>query len=569
MHYVPVPSRRPNPETLLALQLVSEKKGTIYEKRGSMKSMASASSVYSQQSHITPYPYMAPSDTSNSRRSPSIPEGRRMPTNDQYRSRSPAYAQPSDGQYHFQTSAYAQSAGPSQGQYRPQTPAYMQTLESPKGQYRPQPSADSFNDQYRSQSPRYAQPTRHQPNPASDAQRLSPPFDSNRSRTPVSLLSGETAATAGSSMNRPAPTYDYRSKTPGPGELALKVNRPAPTYDYRSKTPGELGLNLDRPTPTYDYNHSRTLGSTGSAGSMGSAASQGSHSRKIPPPGSQRAVTPALSIRSASSIRTAPRQRYYQNNGIPAPKPMLAPERNYPPLTQAFTAPIISRHGTPMTSFSNTSFYVPERQPQLSTLSPPGSAQLETGYSFPQPPQPNYQNSSYTAPLKLNEKNRPKSPPNPIVQPVPVAVQLRDALMQTVRERTYSDATLRARSNTLSSVPRSPSPETVLFHNMPTTPLSAVLPARPDLSPALYIGRYGSPAPSEGQRQRLGSIPDINVTADSPVLGNEHRHEVVGDFRRETPNRNWVTSPPTPSENVTSVNHWREKLTGTPRPLES
>ena len=147
MHYVPMPSPRQNPEALLALQLLSDKKVSQWrdEKRSSMKSVASASSVYSQQSHITPYPY-----------TPTPGSG-----NDQYRPQSPAYSppaartntqrSPANDQYRPPTPAYSPRSGSPNGQYRVQDPGYAQETSQPNGSYRSQPpgyNAQSAGPQY-------------------------------------------------------------------------------------------------------------------------------------------------------------------------------------------------------------------------------------------------------------------------------------------------------------------------------------------------------------------------------------------------------------------------------------
>ncbi|KJA27545.1 hypothetical protein HYPSUDRAFT_946119 [Hypholoma sublateritium FD-334 SS-4] len=493
MHYVPMPTPRQNPESLLALRLLSDKKESHWtnEKRSSMKSVASASSVYSQQSHITPYPYTPPPGSGNDQYRPqspaySPPAGRmntqRSPANDQYRPRSPAYSP---------------SAGPPQGPYRVQDPGYAQASRQPNGQYLSQPPV--YNAQ--TAGPQYTA--------GQDMTRLAPPFDGNRPGTPGSMRLAE------------------------PTTLGPQINRPAPTYDYnRSRTPVARAS---------DFNRSRTPG--GSMESDRSAPGRDPQETRIPPFEYYRSVTPAMSMRSvaltnASSIRTAPRQRYYRNDGIPAPTPLSATGRK-PSLTLAFS----ERVASPMSpALSNTSFYMPLK-PQVSA--PPGLAPVGPGFKFPPPPL-NTQNGSPISPL---------SQPSPVVPPV--ALQLRQVLQDADSPSVYSphsaDTLFMPRNAALSSsVPRSPSPQAVSFPNLPPTALSAALPARPELSPALYIGRYGSPAP-DGQRQWYGS-PDVSV-GDSPTLGNE---QYRSDFRREQPDRTLTGSPA--DDRITSVSQWRQKI---------
>ena len=489
MHYVPMPSPRQNPEALLALQLLSDKKVSQWrdEKRSSMKSVASASSVYSQQSHITPYPY-----------TPTPGSG-----NDQYRPQSPAYAppaartntqrSPANDQYRPPTPAYSPRSGSPNGQYRVQDPGYAQETSQPNGSYRSQPPG--YNAQ--SAGPQYF--------PGQDMTRLAPPFDGNRPSTPASLRPSE------------------------PATRGLQINRPAPTYDYnRSGTPVARAS---------DFNRSRTPG--GSSESAGSASSRGPQDTRIPPFEYYRSPTPAMSVRSvaltnASSIRTAPRLRYHQNDGIPAPTPRSATEKR-PPLTLTFP----ERAATPMSpALSNTSFYMPLK-PQVNA--PSGLAPVGPNFRFPPPPF-NTQTGSAISPL---------SQPSPVVPPM--AFQLKDGDSPSVYSPHSADTLYMPRIDALSSsVPRSPSPQTVSYSNLPPTALSAELPARPELSPALYIGRYGSPQP-ESQRQRYGS-PDISMS-DSPTLGNE---QYQSDFRREQPNRTLTGSPA--EDKIVSVSQWRQRL---------
>ncbi|KAF9483891.1 hypothetical protein BDN70DRAFT_246157 [Pholiota conissans] len=515
MHYVPVPTRRPNPEAILALQLANDEKREKTFKRASTNSALSTGSDYSQKLHITPYTYSPSPEMMKSRRSPSIRYVVGSPVN----------------------------------QYRPRTPGSMHSS-----------SASSHSTTSSSHTLRPA-PT---------------PFDYNRPATPGSLLSANSRATIGSHITQPAPIYNYdQSGAPSlrsaetETTLGSHSNRLAvhsytrdhagtPVSVRSGETAATLDSHVDGPTATYVYSHSRGQESSGS-GKPG--ASHSPHNARIPPFEHYRAPTPAMSIRSValtatSSIRTAPRQRYNQNNGIPAPRPLFAQDGNFPPLTQAFREPI-SRNGTPMSSLSDTSFYT-NRLPAQRSL-----AVVGPGYSFPQPPTTNYRNASPispTATLPFEDESRQPSTPMPIRR----QAQLREAIMRSPSPSVYSGRSIDSMLPSPSIVPRSPSPETSLFHSLPTTPQAAVLPARPDLSPAIYTGRYGTPVP-DGQRSRLGSVPEINVN-DLPVLSNQHYRTGSDCQGRELP-RKWTVSPPQQqTDGASPVDQWRQNLAYTPRP---
>ncbi|KAF8969974.1 hypothetical protein BDZ97DRAFT_1915074 [Flammula alnicola] len=429
MHDVPVPVPRPHPEAILALKLGNDMKPEKSEKRSSLNSLGSASSVYSQESHITPYTYTAPSTLNDARRSPSV-------------------------------------AG----------------------------------------TPR-------------------PPFDPYRARTPGSMHSAGSSASS-SHTARPVPSFDYgRSRTPGSLRSSSRVHAVTET------TYATAGLDATRQVPPFDHYRSAT-------------------------PASIRSVA----LTSSSSIRTAPRQRYYYNNGIPAPQPRMPPGINYPPLTQAFNDPI-SRHGTPMSSLSNTSFYLPQQRHGLAPVGP--------GLTFPQPPSYYHNPASPTSlPVPLPPQgNGLRPPPSATPTPPSIAIQMREALSRSPSPSIYSPRSIDtisvpSRNGSVSSVPRSPSPETVSFHNLPTTPLSAVLPAHPVLPPAAYNGRYGTPPP-EIQRQRYGSVPDINVN-DLPVPNNQY-HQTGSDYP-VPPSRNWMMSPS--SDRAGSIDQWRQNTMYNPHPSE-
>lgn len=342
-----------------------------------------------------------------------------------------------------------------------------------------------------------------------------------------------------------------RNRSPSANEGP--VNNPMPMDAMRSQTPGS---------------HYRpiTPGSMHS-GEISSAYASRPQTRQVVPPFEHyRSPTPAGSVRSvaltsSSSIRTVPRQRYNNNNGIPAPQPRVPPTASYPmlvtPLTQAFTEPV-SRHGTPMTALSNTSFYMPptpartqsqQRRQQRALLPPPGLATVGEGMAFPQPPAMMYSRSGSpntspkygTATLPVpgpyeysDHAQRFRQSPSPF----PVAVQLQVALktrtpspharqppsLQTEEEHFRSRSPMRSPS--VSSIPRSPSLENVSFiESLPSTPRAGILPARPGMNAAVYNGRFGSMSPEmrSTHRERFGS----DASTDSMSMSVRSGHSGV------------------------------------------
>lgn len=105
-----------------------------------------------------------------------------------------------------------------------------------------------------------------------------------------------------------------------------------------------------------------------------------------------------------------------------------------------------------------------------------------------------------------------------------------------------------SRNPSVSSVPRSPSPQHGSFSNLPTTPLSAVLPAHPVLPP--------SPAKFEGRDvQRYGAYQ--NAASLHEQIG-QMMVDVNGEYRTGSapPPSNWVASN---SNRMDAVNYWRQQ----------
>lgn len=353
------------------------------------------------------------------------------------------------------------------------------------------------------------------------------------------------------------PSESMMDKNHSPSSSEGSVTNPIAMDAMRSQTPGS---------------HYRPI-TPGSmhTGEISSAYASRPQTRQVVPPFEHyRSPTPAGSVRSvalttSSSIRTVPRQRYNNNNGIPAPQPRMPPTASYPmlvtPLTHAFSEPV-SRHGTPMTALSNTSFYMPptptptqsqQRRQQRALLSPPGLATVGEGMAFPQPPAPAYgRNDSTNASPKYGTASLPVLGPYEYTEHaqgfrqgpplVPVAAQLQDTLrirtpspyarqsppLQTEEERFRSRTPMRALS--VSSIPRSPSLENISFtESLPSTPRAGILPARPGMNAAVYNGRFGAMSPQMGSthRDRYGS----DASTDSMSLSVRSGHSGMTNER--------------------------------------
>lgn len=385
-------------------------------------------------------------------------------------------------------------------------------------------------------------------------------------KRPLSVLSAGSDRSVYSQKSYKSQVTPYTYTLPSEG----KVNK--------SHSPSSSEGSVNNPMVPMDATRSQTPGShyrpitPGSmhTGEISSAYPSRPQTRQVVPPFEHyRSPTPAGSVRSvaltsASSIRTVPRQRYNNNNGIPAPQPRAAPMASYPmlvtPLTHAFSEPV-SRHGTPMTALSNTSFYMPptptqpqsQRRQQRALLSPPGLATVGEGMTFPQPPATVYsRNGNANTSPKYGTATLPVPGPYEYSEhaqrfrqsPAPglVTVQLQDAQrmrnpspyarqpspLQTEEDRYRSRTPMRAPS--VSSIPRSPSLENVSFtESLPSTPRAGILPARPGMNAAVYNGRYGSMSPemNSTHRDRYGS----DASTDSLSLSVRSGHSRLTNER--------------------------------------
>ncbi|KAH9484236.1 hypothetical protein JR316_0003716 [Psilocybe cubensis] len=293
-----------------------------------------------------------------------------------------------------------------------------------------------------------------------------------------------------------------------------------------------------------------------------------------------RSATPAGSVRSmapstVSNIRASTRQRYYISNRIPAPRPRAAQQLQAPQIaTQQYFSDPVSRQGTPMSVMSNQSQYAPyQMQPGYSSP-PPGLGYVGNGLNlnFPQPPsQPGYsqrRGPAYYPPRVTSPLASPVAPVNNIAsnQQQSMAMQMREALMMRTPsplarslDSPTSPDSMHAHSHpqpsrnpSVSSVPRSPSPQHGSFSNLPVTPLSAVLPAHPVLppSPARFEGRnvqrYGASLDTASLHEQIGQM----------MVGAQ----MNGEYRTGSapPPNNWAASN---GNRMDAVNYWRQQAT--------
>ncbi|PPQ83338.1 hypothetical protein CVT25_003977 [Psilocybe cyanescens] len=268
-------------------------------------------------------------------------------------------------------------------------------------------------------------------------------------------------------------------------------------------------------------------------------------------PGSIRSMAPS----TMSNIRASTRQRYYISNRIPAPQPRAAEQLQAPRLAnqQSFSEPV-SRQGTPMSVMSNQSQYAPHHQRQPAYLSPPpGLGYVGNGLNlnFPQPPGyargPAYP-ARVTSPLAS-----PIAPVSMVSDQRSMGMQMREALMMrtpspgahSLNSPTSPDSMHSPPSGnpSVSSVPRSPSPQHGSFSNLPTTPLSAVLPAHPGLPSA----------------QGRSEVRDVQRYGTPPGVRLNERLLTDGQYRTgSAPPRNWAASN---NSRMDAVDYWRQQST--------
>lgn len=267
-------------------------------------------------------------------------------------------------------------------------------------------------------------------------------------------------------------------------------------------------------------------------------------------PGSVRSMAPS----TVSNIRASTRQRYYISNRIPAPQPRAPEQLQVPPLAQQKFFDPVSRQGTPMSMASNRSQYAMQqvqRHPQGYLSPPPGLGSVGNGLNFPQPPGyargPQYP-PRVTSPLASSHGRL--SPVHSEPDHRDIGAQMRQAMMmRTPSPGIHSlnsptspdDVRGRAsRSNSVSTVPRSPSPQSASYSN-----LSTVLPGHP------LLPSPGKDRPEMDDARRYGPSPDIRLN-NRPIPGGNYYTE--GEYPVRTAN-NWVTSG---NDKMGAVDYWRQ-----------
>lgn len=225
---------------------------------------------------------------------------------------------------------------------------------------------------------------------------------------------------------------------------------------------------------------------------------------------------------SRSNIRASTRQKYYNSHGLSAPQPRVPQQVQLPTMA---TEPPFSRQGTPMSTMTRNLSYA-SAQPRTTPYMhpPPGLGSVGPGLNFPQPPghvPTAVRSLRATSPLAGSV-----TPANSIgYVPLPsMAAQMREALTlrtpSPVRslDSEHDIPEVLNRSSSGSSVPRSPSPDNQFFHNLPATPLSALLPAHPVLPPSPYSPKH------EAEQLRLDGKPSYKLY-DRPLVVNSEREQ--------------------------------------------
>ncbi|KAF8797934.1 hypothetical protein BYT27DRAFT_7124036 [Phlegmacium glaucopus] len=239
-------------------------------------------------------------------------------------------------------------------------------------------------------------------------------------------------------------------------------------------------------------------------------------------PGSVRSTITTTS-RSSTQGSTSSRHDYFYPSRVPTPassirSPLLPNARSpHPP---------VSRQGTPQ---SVVSYQGP----------------LATNGRY------NQQHPSSLTPSALIPGDRqlltydPNVVPPPLVQPFSATLSLRSAPQGTRPTRMEGSVHMSSRSGSVSSVPRSPSPQNLSFNApIPAAPMAAVLPAHPRLPMSPYNRNRGV-----NEVRRYGSVPNVRAapnhadshyrnTSDGAVInnvvvrGNNGQHANIQQWRR-------------------------------------
>lgn len=275
---------------------------------------------------------------------------------------------------------------------------------------------------------------------------------------------------------RMGPNY-YRTGTPA------SIHSMVPSIHYPtdvSRAPSITSLGR----MSFDYNSrpespgSVSIHSTMTASSSMQSLTNPKYNDNYP----SRVTSPAISIRSALSV----------NNGRPPNEP-------------------ISRQGTPLSVVSYQVPLVPGEQPPRS-MTPLGLIPGVRGLNTSQPSLTSSQPLTFVATPSL-------------VQPFSATIPLRGPPLEVHPPLPRARGRMSSRSGSVSSVPRSLSPQSLSFSApIPATPMAALLPVHPGLPKGLYHGRRGV-----HQVRRHGSVPGISVN-DAPAYADSH-HRSVSDYR--------------------------------------
>lgn len=510
MSYVPVPPPRPNPEAVLALKLSNEftsekeKRGL---KRASDSSMGSSTSSYSQSSFVSPRPNATPSMMAFASRTPSMVSGRAPYSNNI-----------NDNYYRS-----ASTPGPVQT-VSPNLPPRMRALQLPAMAARapsnasvgPPPSYGPAQ-QYRSATPGAASVRSMAPSTvsnlnirASTRQRY---YNSNRMPAPVPVLPQNqymmpSTMMAGESISRQGTPMSMMSNQSGSSYYPPQQQQ----HQQQQRNPSVAG-HLSSP-PGLAYNNPGQFPQ---------------------PPGVSSHYTRNMNM----------------NTG--APSRVTSPS----PLGQMHTI-AEDGHGLTMQRGMVNRMEMQMREALMSRAPSPSSTSVPSLEMRNRTPSPNLR-----SPSPLREEKPVESTPIPQMQaqqmPQQKRYQLQDRpiprqqkLAQEIEvQRRNGGGSAASRRSSVSSVPRSPSPQHEFFSPsdnlpiLPATPMSAVLPAHPTLPP-----QSGTPtatvtlsSSSSGSSSRKGyeygyggyssqeSSPTVRLN-DRPLPRDDDDVDVVGFWRQ-------------------------------------
>ncbi|KAF4614743.1 hypothetical protein D9613_002660 [Agrocybe pediades] len=502
MSYVPVPPPRPNPEAVLALKLSNDFTPYQKEKQGkrlSDSSMGSSTSSYSQSSFVASRPPTTPSTMAFASRTPSMVSTRPLYNNDNYYRSAP-------------------SPGPAQGMTY-NIPPRMRALQLPTMAARAPSIASSG-------SPRMA------PYGQQQYRSATPGAESVRSMAPSTV----------SNLNIRASTrqrYYNSNGIPAPvpvlpqSQYMMPSTMMAGEAISRQGTPMSMISNQSGSSYYPPRQQQQPQRSPSAAGYLSPPGLAYSHPGQFPHP-------PGVS------------SPYTRNMVAGAPSRVTSPS----PLGQMQTIAEDGHFQTPEAVMRGpmNGMAMPTREALTArTPSPSPHPQLEIKSRSPSPhASPSALQTGLPANNLVAQGQQPQTQPQQMPQKKRYQLQDRPMRQQKLREETeqqpqYSPP---SRRSSVSSVPRSPSPQHEFFSPsselpLPTTPMSAVLPAHPTLPPRTASPSTNSSPPTSGYgypRYSPESSPTLRLN-DRPLpnemaIRAQEDHvelDVTGFWRQNSP----------------------------------